>query len=106
MYCGEAVWILPVMKGFHPAVAMKVLRAKSRSECEKLVMRFISNLSWVQGRGLLVEGLGGGSLPVPMGRDKERGIPIGEEFDLSYFPRTDECRSTACFGVTGGTPRR
>jgi hypothetical protein len=86
MYRGEAVWILPVMKGFHPAVAMKVPQTKSRSECEKLLMRFISNLSWVEGRGFMVEGLGGGSLPAPMGRDKERGIPIGEEFDLSYFP--------------------
>jgi hypothetical protein len=49
-------------------------------------MRFVSNLSWVEERGFIVEGLGGGSSPVPMGRDKERGFSICEEFDLSYFP--------------------
>ena len=37
-YRGEAFWILPVMKGFYPAVAMKVPKGKSRLECEKLVM--------------------------------------------------------------------
>lgn len=86
MYRGEAFWILPVMKGFYPAVAMKIPKGKGRLECEKLVMRFVSNLSWVEDRGFIVEGLGGGSLPAPMGRDKERGFSICEEFDLSYFP--------------------
>ena len=80
------------MKGFYPAVAMKIPKGKSRLECEKLMMRFVSNLSWVEDRGLMVEGVGGGSLPVPMGRDKERGFAICEEFNLSYFPEpaTDE----------------
>jgi len=86
MYRGEVFWILPMMKGHYPAVAMKVPKGKNRLECEKLVMRFISNLSWVEDRGFIVEGLGGGSLPAPMGRDKERGFVICEEFDLSYFP--------------------
>lgn len=86
MYRGEVFWILPVMKGFYPAVAMKIPKGKSRFECEKLVMRFISNLSWVEDRGFIVEGLGGGSLPAPMGRDKECGFSICEEFDLSYTP--------------------
>ena len=65
---------------------MKVPKGKSRAECEKLVMRFVSNLAWVEDQGLLVDGLGGGSLPAPMGHDKERGFSICEEFDLSYFP--------------------
>jgi hypothetical protein len=85
-YRGETFWILPLMKGFYPAVAMKVPKGKSRLECEKLVMRFVSNLSWVEDRGFIVEGMGSGSLPAPMGRDKERGFSICEEFDLSYFP--------------------
>lgn len=86
MYRGEAFWIIPIMKNFYPAVAMKVPKGKSRLECEKLVMRFVSNLSWVEERGFTVEGLGGGNLPRPMGRDKERGFAICKEFDLSYFP--------------------
>ena len=65
---------------------MKVPKSKSRAECEKLVMRFISDQAWVEDHGFLVDVLRGGSLPPPMGRDKERGFSICEEFDLSYFP--------------------
>jgi len=85
---GVDIWIMPVMKDFFPAVAMMVPPGKARHECEELVMRFISMLSWVEERGYAVEGggLGGGSLPSPMGRDKQRGFMICDEFDLSYFP--------------------
>lgn len=86
MYRGEAFWILPVMKDFYPAVAMKVPAGMSRAVCEELVMRFVSNLSWVEDRGFMTEGLGGGNLPRPMGRDKRSGFSICDEFDLSYFP--------------------
>jgi hypothetical protein len=92
-YRGEAFFIVPIMRGYFPAVAMKVPKGKSRAECEKLVMRFVSNLAWVEDQGLIVDGLGGGSLPAPMGRDKERGLSICEEFDLSYFPEPTSVRA-------------
>lgn len=87
------MWIMPIMKGRYPAVAMKLPQGKGRAECEELVLRFLSTLSWVEERGFMVEGggLSGGNLPRPMARDKERGFSICEEFDLSYFPEvTDE----------------
>lgn len=87
------IWIMPIMKGFYPAVALMVPPGKSRAECEELLMRFLSMLSWVEERGFMVEGggLSGGNLPRPMGRDKERAFSICDEFDLSYFPEvTDE----------------
>ena len=90
---GVDIWILPIMKEFYPAVAMMVPKGRSRTECEELVMRFLSVLSWVEDRGFMVEGggLSGGNLPRPLGRDKERGFSICDEFDLSYFPEvTDE----------------
>jgi hypothetical protein len=89
---GADIWIMPVMKGFFPAVAMMVPPGKARHECEELVMRFISMLSWVEERGYAVEGggLSGGNLPRPMGRDKQRGFVICDEFDLSYFPEVTE----------------
>jgi hypothetical protein len=90
---GVDIWIMPVMKCFYPAVAMMVPPGKNRDDCEELVMRFLSMLSWVEERGFMVEGggLSGGNLPRPMGRDKERGFSICDEFDLSYFPEvTDE----------------
>lgn len=85
---GADIWIMPVMKGFFPAVAMMVPPGKARPECEELVMRFISMLSWVEEQGYAVEGggLSGGNLPRPMGRDKQRGFVICDEFDQSYFP--------------------
>jgi hypothetical protein len=87
------IWIIPIMKGFYPALAMMVPPGKSRDECEEIVMRFMSMLSWVEEKGLSLEfgGFSGGSLPRPMGREKERGHSICSEFDLSYFPEiTDE----------------
>lgn len=90
---GVDIWIMPIMKGFYPAVAMMVPPGRSRAECEELVMRFMSVLSWVEEMGLSLEfgGFSGGTLPRPMGRDKERGHSICSEFDLSYFPEiTDE----------------
>lgn len=85
-YRGETLWILPIMKKHFPAVAIKLQPGKGREECERLLMRFLSNLSWVEEIGFLVDGIGGGSLPRPMGRDKTYGFSICEEFDLSYFP--------------------
>jgi hypothetical protein len=49
---------MPIMKGFYPAVAMKVPPGKSRTECEELVLRFLSTLSWVEERSFMVEGGG------------------------------------------------
>jgi hypothetical protein len=85
-YRGESVWIMPVMKDRFPAIAMKMPQGRSRPECERLLMRFLSNLAWVENAGYLVDGVGGGSVPNPMGRNKETGFSICDEFDLSYFP--------------------
>jgi hypothetical protein len=89
------------MKGFYPAVAMKVPPGKSRTECEELVLRFLSILSWVEERGFMVEGggLSGGNLPRPMGRDKERGFAICDEFDLSYFPEITDEKAMLALGL-------
>jgi hypothetical protein len=88
---GVDVWIMPIMKNHYPAVALKVPHGRSRADCEELLMRFLSMLSWVEEQGFMVDGVGGGNLPRPMGRDKERGFSICDEFDLSYFPEvTDE----------------
>jgi hypothetical protein len=89
---GVDIWIMPVMTDAYPAVAMKVPPGRSRAECEVLVMRFLSMLSWVEQRGIMVDGgLSGGNLPRPIGRSKEHGFSICDEFDLSYFPEvTDE----------------
>jgi hypothetical protein len=81
---GVDIWIMSVTKSTYPALAMMVPPGKSRAECEELLLRFLSTLSWVEERGFMVEG--GVGLPRPMGRYKEHGFSICKEFDLSYFP--------------------
>ena len=90
---GRVMWVIPVMKGFFPAVAIRVTEGLDRLACEELIMRFLSNLSWVQGHGYMVEALTGGSLPAPMARGGERPFAIAEEFDLQYFPEPDNERA-------------
>lgn len=92
-YRGEEVWILPVMKGLYPSVAMKVPPAKGRDGCAKLLMRFLSTLSWIEKHGLSVEGFTGGNLPRPLGREKTMGFSICDEFELQYFPEPQDERA-------------
>ena len=96
---GVDIWILPIMKNCYPAVAVMVPPGKSLAECEELVMRFLSMLSWVEGRGYMVEGIGGGNLPRPMGRDKERGFSICDEFDFSFFPEVTGEKAQIALGL-------
>src|SRR5688572_10573961 len=76
MYRGETVWILPITHKHFPAVAMKTNPGLDRGACERLLMRFVSALSWVTEHGMLADSIGGGSLPVPMGRDKTFGFSV------------------------------
>jgi hypothetical protein len=68
---------------------MKARPGIDRANCERILMRFLSILSWVTEHGMSVDGIGGGNLPRPMGRDKTFGFSITEEFDLSYFPESN-----------------
>jgi hypothetical protein len=83
---GVDIWIMPEMKGFYPAVALRSPRDRSRAACEELVLRFLSMLSWVESTGFGVEGLSSGNLPRPLGRRKDTGFGICGEFDLQYLP--------------------
>jgi hypothetical protein len=86
IYRGQAIWIMPIAHDVYPAVAIKRPNGKSREECERLLMRFLSALAWVEDSGILVDGVGGGSLPRQMGHKSSLGVVICEEFDLSYLP--------------------
>lgn len=86
---GREFWIIPLMQKHYPAVAMRLGQGESREDSEVLLMRFLSMLSWVERSGFAVDGIGGGSLPAPMGRADQFGYSICEEFDLSYFPEPE-----------------
>jgi hypothetical protein len=85
-YRGKSVWIIPIMDGYYPAVAVKAPDQKSRNEYERILMTFLSTLAWVEDQGFIVTEIGSGSLPAPVGRTEDGGISTCDEFDLSYFP--------------------
>lgn len=86
---GVGIWIMPIMKGFYPAVAMEVPPGKSRAECEELVLRFLSTLSWVEEHGFMVEGgsLSGGDIPRPMSRQEGTRLHNLRQLRPVVFPR-------------------
>jgi hypothetical protein len=90
LYKGESIWILPITHKHFPAITMKARPSLDRVNCERLLMRFLSALSWVTEHGISVDGIGGGSRPIPMGRDKTFGLSITKEFDLAYFPEPSD----------------
>jgi hypothetical protein len=93
IYRGATLWIMPLMREFEPSIAMRRLPEKSREQCESLMMRFVSALSWVQERGILVDGIGGGNLPRPMGRPPQQFVSICDEFHLDYLPEPNNERT-------------
>jgi hypothetical protein len=89
-FCGVDVWMMPLMRDRYPALAINRPPGLSREDCERLLMRFLSTLCWVEGRGALADGIGGGSRPNPMGRKNQFGLSICEQFELDYFPEVTD----------------
>jgi len=57
-----------------------------REDAERVIMQFLSALSWIENGGVLVEHFTGGPHPNPTGRHQNFGFSIQEDFDLSYLP--------------------
>ena len=106
---GVDVWVIPITKGFYPAVAINVPPGTSRAACEELVPRFLSMLSWLQECGLRVEygGLSGSNLArLMMVRGKEGGILVRDAFDLSYFPEVTDKKAMLALAAILDIPTR
>lgn len=93
LYRSETLWIIPLMRQYEPSIAMRRPPGKSREQCETLMMRFVSALSWVEEEGMLVDGIGGGNLPRPMGRSSQQFVSICDEFHLDYLPEPNDERT-------------
>src|SRR5262249_11868073 len=90
IYRGQPIWILPIAHDVFPAVAIKRPPAFNPEDCQKLLMRFLSALAWVQRTGILVSGFGGGGLPRQMGHMSSTGILTCGEFELHYLPEPSD----------------
>lgn len=86
---GENVFVIPVTKDRYPAIAVRGENYDERLKFEKLLMRFLSVLSWVEEKAIDIEGMGASSLPNPMGRREELGASLQKEFDFLYFPQPE-----------------
>jgi hypothetical protein len=75
----------------------------SNAECEKMLLHFLSAVCWVEGAEALIDSIGGGNLPRPMGRAKRFGNVIRKEFELEYLPELKtldyDLRSLLCAKV-------
>jgi hypothetical protein len=90
LYRGVELWILPVMKDHYPGVAMKRPKSINREDSERLIMRFLSAVSWVEKGGILLEHFTVGNLPRPVGlRQQRHGFGIQDDFNLAYLPAPD-----------------
>lgn len=90
---GESVWVLPVTVDYYPALAVLRRPGMTVENAQKLLMQFLSVLSWVTGYGFMVEGFSGGDLPRPMGLSGQISSGIMESFDLSYLPEPTSQRA-------------
>lgn len=97
---GVDFWIIPVTKRSYPAVATNANHYRNE-ERERLLMRFISMLSWVEETGYALEGRGlsGGNLPRPMGRPEGHMVLTRGAFDLPYFPEVSDERAMRALGL-------
>lgn len=93
VYGGVELWVLPVTKDHYPGVAVNLPRTMHFDDAQRTILRFLSAISWVEGRGIVLESFTGGSLPRPMRRQQTHVLAIQEDFDFSYLPEPSDERA-------------
>ncbi|HXH17043.1 MAG TPA: methylamine utilization protein MauJ [Sphingomonas sp.] len=88
VYLGQDFWIIPPTQDTSPAVAMRV-ECDATSEHRTQMMRFLSALSWTQGSGVRVSGLGGGSMPFLTSGRGTGGYVLTADFVVRDLPEPD-----------------
>jgi hypothetical protein len=88
-YRGHTVFVLPQFDDFYPSVAVRLGDGIStRRDAQVLIFNVLSVLSWVEGRGALVEYWTGSSVPRPYGGFGRSGIGLvtTDYFRFHYLP--------------------
>jgi hypothetical protein len=91
-FMGLDVWVIPLTLDYYSALATMRPNNFSKEECAKILLHFLSAVCWVEGAGALIDGIGGGNLPRPMGRAKQSGYSIRKRFELEYLPELQDAR--------------
>ncbi|MBS9717035.1 methylamine utilization protein MauJ [Pseudohalocynthiibacter aestuariivivens] len=90
-YLGQEYWIIPVTIDAYPGIAVRV-QGKDEDELREKILRFLSVLSWVEGKGSVLLSFGGGSALYPYKRSSNAGLVIRDQFDLCYLPEITEAK--------------
>ena len=99
VYRGQELWVLPVMKEHYPGVAFNRPALMPRDEAERLIMKFLSSVAWIENGGILVEHLTENRRVLPMGRQHRFGFSIQNDFDISYFPEPSDEKSQLALAI-------
>jgi hypothetical protein len=100
-YRGEDIWIIPLTQECYGGVAIQQRQDLDSAACQKLLMRFLSAVSWVYEQGILLTyGFTGGTFPQPLGR-RDQGVvgSIISDFDLSYCPEPNSDRAVLALAL-------
>lgn len=84
-YLGEDYWVIPVTNDAYPGLATKTPNLGDISSQERL-LRLLSVLSWVEGKGIIPVSFGGGGRLYAFLRPKGGIRTICDKLDLSYLP--------------------
>jgi hypothetical protein len=88
-YRGHTVYVLPQFDDHYPSVVVRLGEGMStRRDAQVLIFNLLSVLSWVEGRGALVEYWTGGSVPNPYSGFSRSGISMvmTDHFRFHYLP--------------------
>ncbi|KZL16797.1 hypothetical protein PsAD2_03414 [Pseudovibrio axinellae] len=86
---GIHYWIIPVTKDAYPGVAA-CAEDITAEELQKRTLQFLSVISWVDSRSIVVNSFTMGDLPRSKRRGHEGGYAIREEFDYPYLPKIED----------------
>lgn len=98
---GHLIFLLPQVGDFFPGVAVMIQGdLKAFADAQKLLMKFLSALSWMKEGGIIISHWFGGSLPSPMaGFGRNQGYPIlTESFELFDLPEPTEQKAQWALG--------
>jgi len=85
VYLGEEYWIIPVTSDAYPGIAVRT-NQKDQNVVRERILRFLSVLSWVEGKGAVLISFGGGGAVHAYKRKSNSGLVIRDQFDLRYLP--------------------
>lgn len=83
VFAGQTIWIIPITQEEHPGVALERSAGLSIEDAEAVLYRLLSVIAWREDTGIHVAHRTGGSWPMMMGLDRQRGFSTRQPFDFT-----------------------